>query len=422
MRELSGISEARDWLAGRLVSAGQESDRALVTDIINEVRRAGDEALLGYARRFDAAVPDSLLVSERHLVEAHAALDPELLAAIRLAVSRIRAYYSRQGAGTFEFEDERGQLGLLVRPLDSVGCYVPGGQVPLFSTLLMTATVAQVAQVPRVVVASPPGADGLPHTLVLAAAHELGITEVYATGGAQAIAALAYGTETVRPVSKIVGPGNRFVTEAKRQVFGHVGIESLAGPTETLVLADSSADPAHVVADLLAQAEHDMAVPVLVTDSAALRSAVLAGLEPALADLPTAAVARDSLTSRGAAILLPDLQAALEFANDFAPEHLCLLVSEPEKLLPGVRNAGGVFLGHGTMEALGDYVAGPSHVMPTGGSARFASFVNLRDFQKVIPVVRASSPLLEKVGPAGALLARSEGLEAHARAIEARLD
>ena len=421
MRQLNGISEAMDWLAARPAADGGAADSRIVTDIIARVRAEGDEALLDYSRRFDPAVPAAIRVPLKELERAHEAADAALLEAIRLAAGRIRAYYGEQGDGSFEFDDNGGRLGLLVRPIGSVGCYIPGGQAPLFSTLLMTAVPAQVAGVERIAVASPPGPDGLPNPMVLATAFELGLSEVYTVGGAQAVAALAYGTGSVTAVDKIVGPGNRFVTEAKRQVYGQAGIESLAGPTETLVLADDSADPQHVIADLLAQAEHDMAVPVLVTTSESLRARVLAGFADALADLPTAGTAAASLEERGAAIVAPDLDAAFEIANAFAPEHMCLLLDDAENQLHRVRNAGGVFVGHQTMEALGDYVAGPSHVMPTGGSARFSSFVNLRDFQKVIPVLRSSSRLLELIGPAGALLARSEGLEAHARAIEARL-
>lgn len=408
------------WLRSLARAAPDSQEAELVAGIIADVRQEGDRAVRRWSGRFDRAVPERLQVPSEQLEQAHAQLDPELLAAIRLSVRRVRNYYSQQQDHGFSFSEGEARLGMLVRPLSSVACYIPGGQAPLFSTLIMTAVPAQVAGVERVTLASPPGPDGLPHEAVLATAFELGISEVWAMGGAQAIAALAVGTESVRPVDKIVGPGNRFVMMAKQQLFGTVGIESLPGPTETLVLADASADPAHVIADLLAQAEHSGAVPVFVTDSADLLEQVLAGLPEALADLPTAEVASESLAERGTAVLVPDLMTGLDVANDFAPEHLCLLTEEPEALLEHVRNAGGIFVGHSTMEALGDYIAGPSHVMPTGRTARFASFVNVRDFQKVIPVLRSSSELTASIGPAAVKMARAEGLEAHARAILSR--
>lgn len=422
MRQLTGFTAAQRWSRARAAAAMDPGDAAVVADIIRQVETGGDEALRQLSHRFDAHSPDRFRVSDEELQAAHDELEPELHAAIRLAIERVANYYSQQREDGFSFTDSDSTLGMMVRPLDSVGCYIPGGQAPLFSTLIMTAVPARLAGVPRIVAASPPVAGGLPHRLVLAVARELGLTEVYAVGGAQAIAALALGTDSIPRVDKVVGPGNRFVMHAKQQLSGRVGIEALPGPTETLVLADRSAEVEHVLADLLAQAEHAGAVPVLVTDSAELRDSVLAGLPAALSDLPTAEAARESLQERGAAILVDDLTEAIDVSNELAPEHLCLLVSEPEPLLARVRNAGGVFVGHSSMEALGDYVAGPSHVMPTGTSARFASFVNLRDFQKVIPVIRTGPALLREIGPAGALLARSEGLEAHARAIESRLE
>lgn len=421
MRLLTGLEQARKWSGDRQTLNFDADTARIVADVISAVREDGDAALEHFTRSFDGRSATHLRVPVDGLQAAHAGLDGQLLDAIRLSINRVRAYYSHQQENGFSFSEADSQFGLLVRPLESVGCYVPGGQAPLFSTLIMTAVPAQTAGVSRVAVASPPDSTGAPHQAVLAVAHELGISEVYAVGGAQAVAALALGTGTVQAVDKIVGPGNRFVMEAKRQLFGLVGIESLPGPTETLVLADGGARPVDVIADLLAQAEHGGAVPVLVSDSEALIQAVLAGLPAAAAELPTAALATESLQKRGAAILVGDLAEGMQVANEIAPEHLCLLVDDPDALLPLVRNAGGIFVGHSTMEALGDYVAGPSHVMPTGRSARFSSFVNLRDFQKVMPVVRSSRQLVAEIGPAGARMARAEGLEAHARAIESRL-
>ncbi len=398
-----------------------EGDAAGVRAIIDEVRGGGDEAVLRLSERFDGVRPPGLVVPEADLDAAEDLLEPGLAAAIRLSARRIEAYYRHQPSEGFLYQEDDALLGQLVRPLASVGCYVPGGTAPLFSSLLMTAVPARVAGVAEVVAATPPRGDGSVAPEILYAARVAGVRTVYRMGGAQAVAALAYGSESVRAVDKIVGPGNRYVVLAKREVFGRVGIESLPGPTETLVLADARAEVGHVVADLLAQAEHLAAQPVLVTPSAALADAVDAALDAALASLPTAAAARESIEERGLLVLVRDLEEGMEVANAFAPEHLCLLVDDPWALVPRVRNAGGLFLGAHSMEALGDYLAGPSHVMPTGGTARYASFVNLRDFQKVIPLLAARPALLGRVGRAAALMARAEGLEAHARAIESRL-
>jgi histidinol dehydrogenase len=298
---------------------------------------------------------------------------------------------------------------------------VPGGQAPLFSTLLMTAVPAQVAGVPEIVVMIPRNKQGRVAPEVLVAASEIGIDEVYCLGGPVAIAALAYGTETIRKVDKIVGPGSRYTMAAKKLVFGDVGIEALPGPTETLVIADASADVNHVVADLLAQAEHDFAQPVLVTTSEKLAKAVLKAIDAQLKTLPTEKTARASVETRGYLVLVKSLSEAVEVANVYAPEHLCLLIENPWEVVPNVKHAGGLFIGQHSMEALGDYLAGPSHVMPTSGTARFSSAINLRDFQKVIPFVSMSEKSVKEVGAAAAKMARSEGLEAHARAIESRL-
>jgi histidinol dehydrogenase len=286
----------------------------------------------------------------------------------------------------------------------------------------MSAVPARVAGVPTLVVVTPPRRDGSVAPEILYAAARLDIDVVIRAGGAQAVAALAYGSESVPQVDKIVGPGNRFVVAAKRLVFGAVGIEALPGPTETLVLADESADPRHVAADLLAQAEHLGAQPVLVAWSETLIDDALRELDDALSDLPDPASARDSVETRGMALRVDGPEDAFEVANAYAPEHLCLLVEDPWRWLPRVRNAGGIFLGPHSMEALGDYVAGPSHVMPTGATARFASFVNVRDFQKVIPVLSLSAELVREIGPAAVRMARAEGLEAHARAVLSRLE
>lgn len=420
MRVLRGYDEAERVFGARLGEVGSEQ-RAYVEDIVSTVRRGGDAALLEFTHRFDGVELASLRVPEALFEEALRVVSNDLKDAIKLSVERVRAFYSHQPKEGFLQPSSGGLLGQLVRPLSRVGIYVPGGSAPLFSTLLMCAVPAQVAGVREIVVATPPRPDGSLAPEILATAHLLGIREVYRVGGAQAIAALAYGTESIPKVDKIVGPGNSFVVLAKQLVFGAVGIESLPGPTETLVLADDHAEPEHIAADLLAQAEHIYAEPVLVTTSERLLGRVRAELEHQLATLSTAAAARDSLTSRGYAVIVNDVSEGIRVANLYAPEHLCLLVRDPWALIPEVEHAGGIFLGASSMEALGDYAAGPSHVMPTGGTARFSSALNVRDFQKVIPLVNVSAQTLTEIGPAAARLARAEGLEAHARAIEARL-
>ena len=421
MRVIEGREAAIAAFAGRGSTAFDDEAARSVREILSDVRERGDAAVRAYSERFDGVAPGEFRVPPEAFDAAEASVEPQLAAAIELAVERITGYYRKQPAQGF-IEEERGALlGQLVRPLGRVGCYVPGGSAPLFSTLLMTAVPAKVAGVDEVVVATPPGERGEVAPEILLAARRAGVEEVYRIGGAQAIAALAFGTESVPRVEKIVGPGNRWVVLAKQAVFGSVGIESLPGPTETLVLADATASVVHVAADLLAQAEHSGAQPVLVTSSRELARSLPAALEDALADLPTAAGARESLEERGFLVIVEDLAEGVEVANAFAPEHLCLLVEEPHALLPQVRNAGGVFLGHSSMEALGDYILGPSHVMPTSGTARFSSFINLNDFQKLIPVVGVGEELLGRVAAPAARMARAEGLEAHARAIESRM-
>ena len=393
----------------------------VVERILLDVRARGDDALRDWTERLDGSRPAELEVSAAELAAAQVA--PELHVAIRLAAERVRAFYRQQPAHGFLEHGPDGALGQLVRPLGRVGVYVPGGLAPLISTLIHTAVPAQVAGVPDIVVTTPPGKDGQVHPAILVAARELGLSRVFKVGGAQAIAALAYGTASVPAVDKIAGPGNLFVVIAKRLVYGQTGIESLPGPTETLVVADDSADPRFVAADLLAQAEHNGAEPVLVSTSREVLLRVQTELAEQLENLPepNRSWARDSVQARMKVVLADNLTEALDLANLYAPEHLCLLTRDPWSLLGQVRRAGGVFVGEASMEALGDYVAGPSHVMPTGGTARFMSPVNVRDFQNIISVVGVSGETLRRIGPAAAVLARAEGLEAHARAVESRL-
>lgn len=419
MQVITGVDEARRRLAARGLLFAPEL-REQVAAILEAVRHEGDRALERFSARFDGVALARFAVEAEVLAAAEAQLEEGLKSAIAHAIDRVRAFHQHQPKEGFIHQQDGALYGQLVRPLASVGCYVPGGQAPLFSSLIMSAVPAQVAGVRRIAVATPPRPDGSVAPEILYTAQQLGITEVYRLGGAHAIAALAYGTASVPRVDKIVGPGSRITVIAKQLVFGVVGIEALPGPTETLIIADETAGVAHVASDLLAQAEHSGAQPVLVTTSAALVAALADELARQLATLPTAETARESLEQRGLIVKVDRLDEAVAVANLYAPEHLCLLVRDPWALVPHIEHAGGIFIGEHSMEALGDYIAGPSHVMPTGGSARFASALNVRDFQKVIPFMSLSPAALAAISADGARLARAEGLEAHARAILSR--
>jgi histidinol dehydrogenase len=393
-----------------------------VAQILKDIRLEGDAAVQRYAAKLDGIPTDGIEVPHEQWLAARDNLEPALLHAIRHAVQRVRAFHQRQPAHGFLEHTPEGALGQLVRPLAQVGLYAPAGANPLASSVIHTAVVAGVAGVPEIVLCTPPNKTGNVDPTTLVAALESGVTRVFALGGAVAIGAMAYGTATVPKADKIGGPGNIYTVLAMRQVFGQVGIVSLPGPTETLVLADDSANPAHVAADLLAQAEHVDAEPVLIALSKTILEQTLQALEQQVASLPepNRTWAQQAWQERGKLILEPDLHHALELANHYAPEHLCLLIQDPWAVLGQIQNAGGVFIGEHSMEALGDYLAGPSHVMPTMGTARFSSPVNVRDFQKIISVVGLSKSTLQKTAKDAARLARAEGLEAHARAIEAR--
>ena len=421
MRLLHGREAALTAFRERRAAQHDPERRAVVEAILEDVRRRGDAALVDLGERLDGVRLERFEVDRAERARAARELDRALAAAIDASIDRVRAFHRRQPAEGFVTAGPDGVLGQLIRPLERVGCYVPSGAATLVSSLIMTAVPAQVAGVEQIVVVTPPRRDGSVDPALLYAAERLELGPVFRVGGAQAIAALAYGTESVPRVDKIVGPGSAWVVIAMAAVFGDVGIASLPGPTETLVVADAHADPEHVAADLLAQAEHDGAEPVLVTDDAALWQRVENALERQLATLPTAATARESLARRGAVAIVEDLHAALAVANAFAPEHLCLLVRDAWSWVGEVRHAGGLFVGETSLEALGDYAAGPSHVMPTGGTARFTSAINVRDFQRVLPLVGLTQAGVDAIGAAAARLARAEGLEAHARAIEARL-
>ncbi len=393
-----------------------------VAQILSEVRREGDAALLRWTEKLDGRAPESLRVPQKELDQALAALPGNLRYSLEQSIARVRAYHQRQPLTSWISQDLGGTLGQLIRPIRRVGLYIPAGTAPLPSSVIMTAVPAQVAGVAEIVIVAPPTrGTGRIAGVILATAALLGVSEVYALGGAQAIAALAYGTQTVPAVDKIFGPGNLFVTLAKKQVYGAVGIDSLAGPTETVVIADENARPEWVAADLLAQAEHDLlASAILLTPSRRLAEAVSDAVGRQLETLGRAEIAASSLAARGGAVITRDLDEAVRLSNAYGPEHLCLAVADPWRWAERVTSAGGIFLGENSFEVLGDYIAGPSHVMPTGGSARFASPLNVWDFIRIISLIGLTPEDARRLGPSASLLARSEGLDAHARAAEVR--
>ncbi len=393
-----------------------------VRRIVREVRNGGDAAVRRFNEALDLSAPAPILVDRSETAAAYAALDAGLVDALSLAAERIRAHHERQRERAWQPFQTDG-LGQVVRPLQRAGIYMPGTAIVYPSSLLMTAIPARVAGVESVFVASPAAADGGVPALKLVAADIAGVDAVFRAGGAQAIAAFAYGTETIPRVDKICGPGNIWVTLAKREVFGVTGIDALYGPTETVVVADDSADPAVCAADLLAQAEHDeIASPILITPSARLAERVAAEVERQVASLERGAVARAAFENRGGAVVAESLEEAIELANAYAPEHLCLLVEDAWRHIDRVRNAGGLFLGEASPEALGDYIAGPSHVMPTGGSARYASPLSVNDFLKITSIIGVDTAAMQDLAGAAALIARAEGLTAHARALEMRIE
>jgi len=396
-----------------------------VKGIISDVVRRGDEALIDCTRRFDALdlTVDRLRVSEAEIDAALAACNANVLEPLRLAKQRIEAYHRPQKPEDRLSTDAAGvTLGWRWTALDSVGLYVPGGTASYPSSVLMNAVPAKVAGVPRVVMVVPAPRGEL-NPLVLAAARLAGVDEVYRVGGAQAVAALAYGTDTIAPVAKIVGPGNAYVAAAKRRVFGQVGIDMIAGPSEVLVLADGTANPDWVAADLLAQAEHDSAAQaILITDSARLADAVEAAVEAQLRTLPRVDIARASWRDFGAIILVRALADALPLVDRLAPEHLEIEAADAEGLSARVRNAGAIFLGSHTPEAIGDYVGGPNHVLPTARSARFSSPLSVLDFMKRTSILKCGPDALRALGPAAIALGRAEGLEGHARSVAVRLN
>lgn len=399
----------------RLEDSGVED---VVRGIIADVVENGDRALFAYAKKFDRAELDALEVTQAELDDALLSIPAELIAAMQTAAENIRAFHSMQLREGFRLERPNGvYMGQKITPIEKVGLYIPGGTASYPSTVFMNAIPAKLAGCPLVVMVSPPNANGQIAAPILAAAKLAGVDRVFKIGGAQAVAALAYGTETVPKVDKIVGPGNAYVAEAKRQVFGRVAIDMIAGPSEILVVADETATPAFVAADLLSQAEHDaLASAVLITNNRQIADAVSAEVERQLSTLPRETIARASIENHGKIIVTDDLLCAIDLANDLAPEHLELCVKEPERYLAYVKNAGSVFLGNDCPESLGDYLAGPNHTLPTSGTARFSSPLSVDDFVKKTQYTYFSREALAELSDKIAVFARAEGLEAHARA------
>ena len=403
----------------------QASVADAVAEIIERVRREGDAALLDYCERFHNGVrPDPLRVTPEEIDAAVAAVDGAFLDVLRRAADNIRAFHGKQVHNSFVLNETEGVvLGQKIIPIEKVGLTVPGGAAPLSSTVLMNAIPAKIAGCRELIMVTPAGPDGKISAAILAAAKVAGVDKIFKCGGAQAIAALAYGTESVPRVDKIVGPGGAFVSEAKKQVFGQVSIDMIAGPSEILVVADGNNAPRYVAADLLSQAEHDaMASAVLVTESAALAKAVQAELETQLAALPRQAIARASVEANGKIIVTPDIATAIDIANALAPEHLELCVDNPFDYLGLIRNAGSIFLGKNSPEALGDYFAGANHTLPTSGTARFSSPLSVDDFVKKSQFIYYTKDAFAKVAQDIALFAREENLEGHARSALVRVE
>jgi histidinol dehydrogenase len=409
-----------------LLGLKRESDpdvAEIVAEIIADVRARGDEALFDYTARFDRLdlSPETIRVRPQEILEAREACSSEALDALNVAARRIRAFHERQRPDDLRFTDEAGvSLGYRWTPVDAAGLYVPGGTAAYPSSVLMNAIPARVAGVPRIAMVVPTP-DGILNPMVLAAASTAGIGEIYKVGGAQAVAALAFGTESIAPVDKIVGPGNAFVAAAKRQVFGTVGIDMIAGPSEILVVADGKNDPAWIAADLLSQAEHDTAAQsILITDDAAFADAVERAVDIHLQRLNRTEIARVSWDANGAIIVVKKLDDAAPLVDRIAPEHLELAVEDPERLAGMIRHAGAIFMGRFTPEAIGDYIAGPNHVLPTSRTARFASGLSVLDFMKRTTLISCDAASLDAIAPAAEILAHLEGLDAHALSMEIR--
>lgn len=390
---------------------------AIVTEIIENVKQNGDKALFEYCEKFDKAKLSSLLVTSKEIDEAVSLVEPKFLEILKTAAQNIRAFHQNQKREGFEIKGEDGIIiGQKVTPVDRAGLYVPGGTAAYPSTVLMDSIPAKIAGCKEVVMVTPPGSNGKINPVILAAAKIAGIDKIFKVGGAQAVAALAYGTESIPKVDKIVGPGNAFVAEAKKQIFGQVSIDMIAGPSEILVVADGKSNPAHVAADLLSQAEHDkMASAVLVTDSEELANAVSTELEKQIPQLLRSEIARVSIDTNGKIIVADTLEKVIDIANEIAPEHLELLVDNPFDYLDKIRHAGSIFMGRNCPEALGDYYAGPNHTLPTSGTAKFSSPLSVDDFVKKTQYTYYTREALSKVADDVAFFAEKEGLTAHAK-------
>ncbi|EGL82932.1 Histidinol dehydrogenase [Caldalkalibacillus thermarum TA2.A1] len=406
----------------RSIDTGTEQQRQAVVDIIRQVKQEGDEALFRLTERFDGARLDQLEVTRQEFEEAYREVEKDVIASLEAAIANIRRFHEQQRRSSWMLTQEDGTvLGQLIRPLERVGAYVPGGTAAYPSSVLMTVIPAQVAGVKEIVITTPPSSEGKVSSGVLVAADLLGIEKVYKVGGAQAIAALAYGTESIAPVDKIVGPGNIYVALAKREVFGITGIDMLAGPSDILVLADEEQNPAYGAADLLSQAEHDpLACAICVTPSRRLAQAVQDEVNRQLETLPRAEIARAAVEGQGAIYVTKDLDEAVDVVNALAPEHLQLMVKEPYALLGKIKHAGAIFLGTYSSEPVGDYFAGPNHVLPTNGTARFSSPLSVDDFVKKSSLIHYSEQAFRRDQDHVIRLAQYEGLDAHARAIDYR--
>ncbi len=413
---------ANSDIFARTVPTANVSD--VVADIIYDVRKNGDGALFAYTEKFDGAKLESLAVSDEEIWEAYSQVDDKFKEILEKAAANIRKFHQKQVRNSFIINDERGIVtGQKITPVDRAGLYVPGGTAAYPSTVLMDAIPAKIAGVPELYMVTPPLKNGKVNPVILTAAKIAGVDKIFKVGGAQAIAALAYGSESIPKVDKIVGPGNAYVAEAKRQVYGVVSIDMIAGPSEILVLADKNSDPRHVAADLLSQAEHDkMASAVLVTDSEDLAKAVSDQLEEQIPMLERQEIARASIDNNGKIIVAPDLMLAIDIANEIAPEHLELCVDNPFDYLDSIRHAGSIFMGRSCPEALGDYFAGPNHTLPTSGSAKFSSPLSVDDFVKKTQYTYYTRDALEKVARDVAYFAEKEGLTAHAKSALVRIE
>jgi histidinol dehydrogenase len=423
MRIVEGFSKAKPLFSRQTmgITGGDEALEKSVCRIIDDVRKRGDVALCDFTQKFDGVKLTSLEVARDTVDRAYLEVDKRLISSLELAAKRIAEYHHRQKKKLIN-EEAKAKLGWLIRPLERVGIYIPGGTAPLPSSLLMTVVPARIAGVKEIIVCTPPQKNGQVSPIVLAAAKIGGVDRLFSIGGAQAIAALAYGTKSIPAVDKIYGPGNIYVTMAKKLVYGTVGIDGLYGPSEVIIIADDAANPAYIAADLLAQAEHgSLALSILITTSRKVADAVNLEVEKQVKELSRHNIANEALEKRGFIAVVKTIDEAIELANLYAPEHLCLVVKNAETYINKVKNAGCLFVGENAIEALVDYAAGPSHVLPTGGTSRFSSPLNVLDFVKLINIIKTDTKDINQLGDAVMQIAKAEGLDAHARAIEKRL-